>query len=174
MSADGVDGVEELEEKLSENLDRMNRELAQARGRITELEDENERLRQRVGDLMDRVTVLEDRERPEGKDARAAQLVEFADNLRDDGDDGAKLDVQDIRGATGVSRRYAYDLVDELPEEFAYIRDRKNVEQFGDAEIGGGGTESEPIGIYVDVEEAHRVEEDVNKFTTETAEGGGR
>ncbi|PSQ38295.1 hypothetical protein BRD10_04235, partial [Halobacteriales archaeon SW_12_71_31] len=120
-SADGVDGVEALKEKLTENLDRMNRELAEARGRITELEDENERLRQRVDDLMNRVAVLEDRKRTEGKDARAAQLVEFADNLRNPDADGAKLDVQDIRGATGVSRRYAYDLIDELPGEFPYI-----------------------------------------------------
>ncbi len=160
--------LDELDEELSEARDHLNRELALVRKRVTDLEEENEALRERVADLEDRVAVLEGQQRSEGKDARVAELVEFADNLRDD-QRGAKLDIQDIMGATGVSRRYAYDLVEELPEEYGYVLDRTDVDQYGDLQI-----DDDVRGLFVDVEAAHRAEDGVNQFTTRTAEGGGR
>ena len=167
MNAEQRGRLNELEEELRDARDSFNRELALARQRITALEEENEELRETVETLADRLSAVEDQlGQPQGKPAKVAALVEYADNKRDDGDEGAKLDVQEIKGATGCSRRYAYDLVDELPEEYACVMSRQKVSQYGSVEI-----DDQDVGLFVDCELAHEDARLVNHFTTQTEEG---
>ena len=159
--------LDDLEQELSEARDDLHRELALVRKRVTDLEDENEDVRETIETLSDRLSVLKDQMgQPQGKDTKVAALVEYADNKRDPDQKGAKLGIQEIKGTTGCSRRYAYDLVEELPEEYACVVDQRDADNFGGAELA-----NDSVGLFVDVELAHEDDRLVNHLTTQTAEG---
>jgi hypothetical protein len=71
----------------------------------------------------------------------------------------------EIRGGTGVSRRYAYDLVDTLAVDVdgIAVRESQQVKT-------GSETEREQKALLVDCEQVHDVSEAVKEFTTR---GGG-
>jgi hypothetical protein len=104
------------------------------------------------------------------KEEKIAALVQFAMNqATDPREDRVTLEVSDIKGVTGVSRRYAYDLLDDLDEDYEWASDRKNIEQYGDLQID---KDAQNAAIVIDLEALHSNEEAVNKFTTRTSEGG--
>jgi len=131
-------------EKAQAALDRVNG-LAD---RVDELEDENKRLRSRVGSSA-----------KSGKDQKVADIVAFADNAR--GNDAAvKLTAKDIKGATGCSTRYAYDLMDDLPEEYDWMLSPQDMLQYGSIEIDN--YDDRRLGI--DFEGVHSSGCPLNKF----------
>jgi len=73
----------------------------------------------------------------------------------------------EIRGCTGVSRRYAYDLVDAVAADVAgvQVRESKRVRT-------GNGTERKQKALLVDCERVHELDDAVNSFTT-TNRGDG-
>jgi len=97
-------------------------------------------------------------------------MLQFAENRAQNPDDRVALKCNDITGATGVSRRYAYDLIDELPERYECFNDRSDIGQYGDLEIS---RETQDRALVVDLEVVHTDGRGVNKFTTRTTENGG-
>jgi regulator of replication initiation timing len=157
--------VEDLElrvEALGNGLETANAERKQMRAesddlseRLDELEAENERLRSRVNSTG-------------GKDEKVAAIVEHADNLRNSNDRAVKLTAKDIKGATGVSRRYAYDLMDpeddnSLINQYDWALTQQEMAQYGSLELDLSG-QQKCIGI--DFEGVHSAGCPVNKFTT--------
>jgi len=150
-----TDRLDALVVKAHEKLQAVD-ELA---GRVDDLEAENERLRSRVDGA-------------DSKDEKVAAIVEHATNLRDPGDRAVKLTAKHIKGATGVSRRYAYDLMDpaddnSLVNQYDWILTPAEMQQYGSLELDLSGQQK---CIAIDFEGVHSAGCPVNKFTT--ADGG--
>lgn len=120
---------------------------------VDDLEAENKRLRQRLDGRDSQRT---------SKEQKVADIVAAARSLREDAD-VVQLTARDIVSATNVSRRYAYDLMDALPEEYDWILAKEDIRQYGDLEIKKAD-DTRRIGI--DFEGVHSTGVPVNKFTT--------
>lgn len=104
------------------------------------------------------------------KEEKIARLVQYAQNLSNDGRSGRiLLKAKDIKGTAGVSRRYAYDLMDELPEKYEWALNRSQLSQYGDLEIDKDGQDR---ALVIDLDALHTDDEAVNKFTTRTTTEG--
>lgn len=131
--------------------------LDELEGRVDDLEAENDRLRSRLSEQG-------------GKDDKIASIVEYAVNQRS-GDKAVRLTPTEIKGATGVSRRYAYDLCNDLPDEYAWMLTPSDAQQYGSLEIDH---DSQAKAIVVDFAGVHSSGVPVNKFTTtDEGQGGG-
>jgi len=124
--------------------------------RLDELEAENERLRSRV-----------DSTSTSGKEQKVQDIVQFADNARGN-DPAVKLTAKDIKGATGCSTRYAYDLMDDLPTEYDWMLSPQEMLQYGSIEIDNHDQRR----LGVDIEGVHSSGCPLNKFNNETSEEG--
>lgn len=83
--------------------------------RVSALEDENTELRAQLNALESRIDVLEDGS--SSKAGKIRQIVAGAENNRTGGQSAVVMNAAKIVTVTGVSRRYAYDLIDDLPEK---------------------------------------------------------
>lgn len=131
-------------------------EIDALRERVAALEAENEQLRERLdrlGDIGEEKT---------SKEQKIASIVTYADNVRK-GEEKAAVTVlpKTITGVADVSRRYAYDLVDDMVREYAWAHDPTDVE----THLEQGGRQK---GVLIDFEGVHGEPVPVNKFTTET------
>lgn len=161
--ADLSETVESVRERVSEDFATASKDRAQIRGsisdlqeRVEELESENERLRQRLDD-------------GDTKQGKVARVVDYALNKRSGGEAAVKLTPKEIKGATGVSRRYAYDLVDDLPEQYDWFLSPEEMQQYGSIELD---LSSQQKCVGIDFEGVHSEGCPVNKFTTDR-EGEG-
>ena len=136
----------------------------EAVGRVNNLEAENEELRELVENQQTQLQVISDLASDNSsKNEKVAALVVYADNTRN-GQGVVKLDVRDIMGATGVSRRYAYDLMDRLPGEHEWCHSGEDLRQYGDMEIDKS---SQQRTLAIDFDGSHGDACPVNKFTTQ-------
>lgn len=163
MAIGGVD-LQEIERdgELNEREDLTPGHIVEATtnaiDRFEDLERENRRLREVVDSLQD---IGQEKTT---KEQKVAAIVVWAKRqAQDETGDRVVVKVRDIVGATGVSRRYAYDLIDDLPQEYEWILDRHDVTQYGDLELDKDGMER---ALVVDLERLHSEPEAVNKFTT--------
>jgi len=124
--------------------------------KVDALIDEWHAREQRLADLEGKMTRAPD------KDGKIDAILEHAHNSRTD-QDVVKLGPKDIKAATGVSRRYAYDLLDDLPDEKDWILSHDTIKrsQFASHELDN---DSKRIGI--DFEGVHSNGAPVNRFTT--------
>lgn len=108
----------------------------------------------RFGDVADENTT---------KEEKFAAVLAFAANKRN-GSEHVALSAADIRGATGVSRRYAYDLMEAMAGDIdgVDVREPTRVQT-------GTGTKRKSKALLIDCEEVHWQADGVNQFTT----GGG-
>lgn len=125
--------------------------------RIEQLEAENDRLRSRV-----------DGTDSSGKDQKVQDIVSFANNTRGN-DPAVKLTAKDIKGATGCSTRYAYDLMDDLPEEYDWMLSPQDMLQYGSLEIDNHDERR----LGVDFEGVHSSGCPLNKFNNGNSGEGG-
>lgn len=150
--------LERFEALLYKNLDarkELEEMVEELVGRVEAVEEENRRLRNRVGTA-------------DGKDEKVAKIVRFANNARG-GEPAVKLTAKDIKGATGCSRRYAYDLMDDLPAEYDWFLTPQEMTQYGSIQLHN--TDDRRLGI--DFEGVHSAGCPVNKFTTSNGSMGG-
>lgn len=104
------------------------------------------------------------------KEEKVAAIVRFAQNAASNPtSERVVVKARQIKGVAGVSRRYAYDLIDDLSAEYAWVLDRDEVSQYGDLELD---TSSQDRAVVVDLELLHSDEAAVNKFTTRTGQKG--
>jgi hypothetical protein len=94
------------------------------------------------------------------KAEKVATVLSFAANKADDSGKVAVTPAE-VRGCTGVSRRYAYDLVDVIAAavDGSRVRESQGV-------TTGTGTEHKQKALLVDCDRVYVVEEVVNSFTT--------
>lgn len=159
-----VGGFRELEGELEDHGFETIAEWLEA----TMATDETTELENRLDALESNVGILE--ETGSSKEMKVRDIVGQAVNLADADQPGAVLTARDIKGATGCTRRYAYDLIDDLPDEYHFLKDRKEVKQYGDLELDW---DAQARGLFVDLEQLHTDPEAVNKFTTENSGNGG-
>ena len=125
--------------------------------RLTALERQLDRL----GDLEREQTT---------KEQKMAAVLAYADNKRDTGQSTVAVTAAEIKGCVGVSRRYAYELVDAIATDVTGcgLREATTVET-------STGTKQKPKAVLVDCEAVHGDGGRVNSFTTTTeAETNGK
>jgi len=125
--------------------------------RVGELEAENNRLRTRL-----------ESQSSTSKDGKVAAIVNFAAN-KAGAAPAVKLDYEDIMGATGCSARYAYDLMDRLPEEYDWMLTPEQMTQYGAIEIDNYDERR----LGVDLEGVHSSGAPLNKFNNDLQSEGG-
>ena len=136
-------------------------------GRLESLDTENAELRDRLDALEARLDTVEDGATT--KEGKVREIVTYAENARDANQEMAVVTATEIKGAAGISRRYAYDLIDDLPEEYHWITTLKEARerQYGNVELDW---EKATRALVIDFEQLHSDPEAVNKFTTRNAE----
>lgn len=161
--------AEEFDDLLGVNGDKPKRvREARKNGGVM---DRLEQLEQQFSRIEAQLNAIQDLGREKStKEEKVASLVRYAQNLSNDGTTGVQLlEARDIQGVAGVTRRYAYDLMDELPDQYDFFLDRDDLKQYGDVEIDKS---SKSRALAVDLDILHSDEEAVNKFTTRTTSEG--
>lgn len=97
---------------------------------------------------------------PSSKEEKFAAILAFAQN-KQNGTSKVSLSPHDIRGCAGVSRRYAYDLIEAMAAELdgVSVREPRRVQT-------GKGTTQKRKALLVDCEQVRTSSGDVNLFTT--------
>lgn len=119
---------------------------------------------QRLEQLEARVDVVTQQADASTKAEKIGAVLAFAQN-KADASGKVAVTPSEVRGCTGVSRRYAYDLVDTIASDVDGVRLRD-----GQQVQTGSGSERKQKALLVDCERVHELGEAVNQFTT--ANGG--
>jgi len=122
---------------------------------LHELEEENDDLRNRLdklGDIGQEKT---------SKEQKVAAIVTYAENSRGNGDEAVTVLPKTIKGLVDVSRRYCYDIVDDMVETYDWAHDPAEISQYGSVE-----KDTPQKGVCIDFEGVHGEPVPVNKFTT--------
>ena len=146
MTAAEIESIEEFPDAGREFRDRV----ARVEDRLADVE----RRLDRLGDVGQEAT---------SKEEKFTAILAFAENKRN-GSAKVALSPQEVKGCTGVSRRYAYDLIDEMADVVGGVE----VREATDVKTGSG-TEHKGKALLVDCEAVHHNGGGVNEFTT----GGG-
>lgn len=136
------------------------------------LRDEHEELRDKLSSIETQLNTIQDLgSKRTTKEEKIARLVTYAQNtIGEDATTGrVLLSIKEIRGNADVSERYAYKLVDRLPEEYEFFIDRSDVKQYGDAEMD---RDDQQRGLVVDIGVLHQDEQALNKFNNATTGDG--
>jgi hypothetical protein len=141
--------------------------------RISNLEDENNQLHNRLDTLGD-IGVEKT-----NKEEKISAIVTYASNTRKSDDKATKVLPKNIQGIANVSRRYAYDLIDDMingdgengavgPDGYSWAHDPAEITQYGSAEM-----DSPQKGVIIDFEGVHGESVSMNNFTTQDSCKGG-
>lgn len=173
LEAKNRDELLEMIVELSERVDDHQRKLAdhaaeraKDRKRIHRLEERTDEQAERIEELEASNAALRDIGTTKtSKEEKIAAIISYADNIRDADQSEVAVAAQEIKGAAGVTRRYAYDLIDDVAAEYpwATIRDARTQPSSKD----GGRMIQWKKALAVDFEQLHADPEGVNKFTTE-------
>lgn len=144
-----------------DDTDELFAAVEQALDRVETLETRLEELDQ-VGDMLADVA-----ETTSTKEEKVGKIVTYAENTRRDEQPGVTVLPKSIKGVTEVSRRYAYDLVDDMIDEYAWAHDPAAVDRYGAVE-----RDAPQKGVLIDFEGVHGAPCPVNKFTTRSAVEG--
>lgn len=138
--------------------------------RTAALEDE---LDKRVGTLEQNIAAISDLGREKTtKEEKITAIVHFATNKADDPTSSrVTLRPSDIQGVAGVTQRYSYNLIDELPNQYGFFLAKQDIRQYGDLQIDKS---SQKRALIVDLELLHQDDVALNKFNNRTTEEGGR
>lgn len=140
-----------------ETIEEQARRIDELERRVTE---HGQKLN-RLGDIGEEKTT---------KEQKIVAILTFAENIRNPNETKVVVKPKDIKGAVGCSRRYAYDLVDDMHDTYDWAVDNTKRD---DRTTGLSGAESDspPCGVLIDFDEvAHSEDGVVNKFTTRTAD----
>lgn len=147
-----------------------------AREETKALRKENDRLQDQVAELQHEVSRLTDRlegaERAihdEGKLGKIQLIVKAAENRRTGGQKAVLMDYKAIKQATGCSKRHAYNLIDDLPEDYEFFVDGDDLSQYGSLEIKKDAGARQ---LAVLCEEVPREDGEVKLFNTSDAAAG--
>lgn len=102
------------------------------------------------------------------KEQKIANVLLYAENKASSGQSKVAVSAQEIKGCVGCSRRYAYDLIEEIADVVVgvHLRDAQCVET-------GSGVKRKKKALLVDCEAVHNSSGDMNDFTTGRGDTGG-
>lgn len=190
VSDDRVAELEAEVERLREQVDTLqtvaNRDVAIIKGAlrnllgVDDLDDLSELLgpaeqkgvawsetADRVDELQGQVQAIQDiGSASTTKEEKIAQVVSYAQGAASDGEDRVTVTVKNVKGVAGVSRRYAYDLAEDMIDDYDWALDPQEQNLRPDEE-------QRQKGVIVDLELLHEDAEAVNKFTTRSSGNGG-
>lgn len=137
--------------------------------RLERLEAENDQLRDEIATLQTQTDgILDLGSEKTSKEQKLAALIRFAMNqATSPREDSVMLSIEDMKGAAGISRRYCYKLIGDLPDDYDWAHDRKDADQYGDMEID---SDAQAAGLIIDLETVHNDPKTVNKFITENGD----
>mgnify|MGYP000610221254 CR=1 FL=1 len=122
--------------------------------------------RERLEQLEARLEMLTHHTNTSTKAEKITAVLTFAQN-KANGSGKVAVTPAEIRGCTGVSRRYAYDLVDAIADDVPGVQVRESTQVKTTK-----GTKRKQKALLVDCEEVHGLDEAVNSFTTPTGGDG--
>lgn len=140
--------------------------------RIEDLEEENKELRGRLVEIENRIEVIQNLgSKKTTKEEKVAAIVQYAQNtVGEEATTGhVPLKPKTVKGVAGVTERYAYKLLDDLPDEYDFFLDKTEIRQYGDSELD---KDSQERALVVDLEVLHQDEHALNKFNNGTTSGG--
>jgi hypothetical protein len=125
------------------------------------LRAELDSLAERVAALEDRVAALGDvGTNPSTKEEKYAAVLAFAAN-KNTSTGKVAVTPSEVQGCTGVSRRYAYDLIEAMDDTVDGVRVREATQV-----QTGSGVEQKGKALLVDCDRVHATGDGVNQFTT--------
>jgi hypothetical protein len=130
-------------------------------------QDHHDELEARLQALEDRMEMLGDVSAAKSTKAeKFAAVLAFAANKRSGADKVAVLPGE-IKGCTGVSRRYAYDLLEMMADEIdgVQVREEQRV-------TTGNGVKHKAKALLIDCSQVREESDAVNQFTTGGASRG--
>jgi hypothetical protein len=181
---DRVTALKRTVDEVRKQLDRaMNRDIPLLKGAVRaaidadiddigELPDAGRTFNQQVATAEERLDAVERQLAALGdigtakttKEQKLAAILTFAANKRGQQSSTVTVTADEVQGCAGVSRRYAYDLIDEAAEVCVGVRIREAT----DIQTSTG-VEHKKKALLVDGEVAHTNGDGVNQFTTEKA-----
>lgn len=96
------------------------------------------------------------------KEQKVAAIVRYADQKRDNDNAVMRVFPSEIKGLLDVSQRYAYQLVEDLSEEYEWARERKG--RTKPTAKDGGGRQRIKKALEIDFEGVHGESAPLNKF----------
>lgn len=145
---------------------------SQAIEQVHHISDELAAKQSRIKQLEARVESLENVVNAESKSGKVQRIIDYAKNQAEDGQRAVVVTAKEIRGVTGVSRRYAYDIIDEWPDDYGFFVARKNLTQYGDLEREDREDRGRGLVVILDGS-VHSNVVSVNQFTTRSRSEGG-
>jgi ERCC4-type nuclease len=138
-----------------------------------EIAEEFQSISERLADIEKNVNAISDLGREKTtKEEKIAAIVQYSLNQATGSKkDAVALRPKEIKGVAGVSERYAYNLVDDLPDEYEFFLDKSKVKQYGSLEID---KDSQQRALLIDLELLQDDDEALNKFNNGTTNEGGR
>lgn len=138
-------------------------------GELTDLPDAGRAFQQRLAGLDDRLDAVEQQVAALGdlgtakttKEEKLAAILAFAANKRGTRSGTVAVTASEIQGCVGVSRRYAYELIEAAAEACAGTR----VREATDVQTSSGVRHKKKA-LLVDCEAVHTDDAAVNQFTT--------
>jgi hypothetical protein len=140
--------------------------------RVETVETRSEATQSELDQLRERIDSLERVVHAEGKRGKVEAIISYAENKRTQDQPAVVLSAQEIKGATGCTRRYAYDIIEEYSEDFAFLVDRENLTQYGELEMANREDRGRGLAVVFDAS-VHTDLEGVNRFTTRVEADGG-
>lgn len=121
---------------------------------------------ERLSEIEAHLEVLQQSSDPSTKAEKVATVLAFAAN-KADSDGKVAVTPAEIRGCTGVSRRYAYDLVETIAVDVDGVQVRESTQV-----ATANGTKHKQKALLVDCEQVHGLADGVNSFTTGEGDTG--
>jgi uncharacterized coiled-coil protein SlyX len=153
-------------DELEEKIDGLERQLSDMQTFVYETAkpklDEQEQLIEEHQQELERLRQRVDSAEETSKEGKVRDIVMYAKNRRNS-ETVVLLTANEIKGAAGCSRRYAYDLMDDIPHEYDWALTPEDIRQYGDLKIKKGD-ESRRLGI--DFKGVHSGGVSMNLFTT--------
>jgi hypothetical protein len=168
-----VERVRELEAAVEDLRDLTGKRTAKTNARMADIEQHLEDLQTAVESHGEQLEAVADiGAKKTGKDEKVAAIAAFAMQKTDSKQSKTTVEASEIRGCVGVTRRYAYDLIDAIGTsaecEWAAVRNEQTV-------TTGSGTARKKKALKVDCDrlrESSHTPRSVNKFTTRSHEEG--
>jgi archaellum component FlaC len=164
---DKPDSVDKLENRIDQ-LFTLFEKLREDGETVDEMLDRLETMDARVDRLEDEVASLRSLVQNDSKQAKVGNIVRNARNKADTKQKGVVMTYKDIQAATGVSSTMAYNYIDELPDEFAFLHDRDDLPTHVEED-----SLAKDRGLVVDLQAVERDTDVFNRLLNVQDEKGG-
>lgn len=147
-------GLIEAALRIADRIDHLEQDLADLRDEI----ETHGQVVDALGDITQSKTT---------KEQKVAAVVRYADQKRDADNDVMRVFPAEIKGLLDVSQRYAYQLVEDIADEYAWARERESRTKATAKD--GGGRKRIKKALEIDFEGVHGEAIPLNEFNNDVA-----